>query len=358
MSKGFQLATLAGALTMVMSTNALAVGLPAGGDKFVGWSVAAGEINETTGGICASALYDCSVVASGKGFKQLNVTEVADASSGTSYIMTIVTDQNADGSAGANLGFSDVSFVKMKLTLGDTIGDGESGITAHQEINEGGGSFISTSDINTGWAAAEGDVNIAISQELTDDASVNFAGDNFESGFLYRSKNAADGTRTGFEMSIDQVAGLGTNATSVDKSDIQAFALREKQGSMLMTTKLAADQIDLDGNGTGITWEPYAATTDPTTGVVTETNADDIKAIWIGQQINLGSGDLNGSLGSSFGYLSFDNVADPAQAVESGFGFSATNSSEAWVWDTAFDMAGKDDLAPALTRPVLPVLVP
>jgi hypothetical protein len=339
MSKCFQLSAMAGALTMVMSVGVMAVGLPSDSGKFVGWSVNGGDVDETTGGICASGVdtgFTCSVVAEGKGFKQINVTEVADASSGTSYIMTVVTDQTATGTSGVDLAFSDVSFVKMKLTLGGPTAAEESGITAHQEIIENGGGFTSSSDINTGWA--DQGINVAISQSLTDNATVDFAGDNFTSSFEYRSQNLADGTRTGFEMAIDQVAGLGTGNTNTDKSDIQAFALREKQGSMLTTSRASTDPLMIDtADANGVSWDAYDATANV---------SDDIKAIWIGQQINLGTGSTNGSLGSSFGYLSFQNVADSAQAVESGFGFSDVNSGSAWKWDAAFNVTADDQLTP------------
>jgi hypothetical protein len=346
MSKCFQLSAMAGALTMVMSVGVMAVGLPADSGKFVGWTVDNGSIDETQGGICASADFTCSVVAEGLGFKQLNVTEKADAGSGTSYIMTIVTDQNASGSAGLDLQFSDVSFVKMKLTLGNAGTPAEeSGITSHQEIIEGT-SFKSMTDINTGWA--DTGVNVEIAQTLVDNASVDFAGDNFTSSFEYRSQNLADGTRTGFEMAIDQVAGLGTGNANTDRSDIQSFALREKQGSMLTTSRASTNPLTIGtDDAEGVSWDAYDAAANV---------SDDIKAIWIGQQINLGTGSTNGSLGSSFGYLSFQNVADGTQPVESGFGFSDVNSGGAWKWDAAFAVTSMDDLAPDV-GPQLTLLV-
>jgi len=337
MSKGFQLATLAGALSLAMSGSVLAIDFDYGG-----WTATNGDIDETTGGMCqsglANPLYTCSVVASGKGFKQINVTEVGDASSGVSYIMTIVTDQNAGGATGASadaLGFADVSFVKMKLTLGGTPDATLSGITAKQVIRDGTGTgkpFESTTNINTGWANTAGS-NIVVSQNLSDDGGTpGFAGDNFISNFTYSGDNDVDtGVSTGFEMSIDQSAGLASGQTITDGNgntvtdpsinDIQVFALREKKGSKLTAAKVGSP-IDLDGTGPqpGVTWAAN----------------EDIKAIWIGQEINLGtSADVNqGSLGSSFGYVSFQNV--DAETTTSAFGFSETNSSSAWVWDDAF----------------------
>ena len=126
MTKRFKLAALAGAVSIAMVTSGSAMAFEF---KYDGWSVANGIIDESSGtSICNTANYTCSVVASGQGFKQINVTEdTADAlSSGVSYIMTIVTDQSATG-ASADLAFSDVSFVKMKLTLGGSSGNGVTG---------------------------------------------------------------------------------------------------------------------------------------------------------------------------------------------------------------------------------------
>jgi hypothetical protein len=351
MSKGFQLATLAGALTLAMS-GASAIEL-----SYTGWTVGGatgGQIDESAGGVCNKTLnptVSCSVVASGDGFKQINVSDSNDTSSGESYIMTIVTDQNAGAGASltpgdAGLGFFDVSFVKMKLTLGgSTPATNQNGIKGHQEINEvkNGATFLSSSDINTGWSIAA--APMTISQTLKDPGSSTETGDDFESGFLYRSQNGknADGTdsgiRTGFEMSIDQTAGLATGsnlATDPSRNDIQVFALREKQGSLLKTPS-SAGGLDLNGGTDAVTWVA----------------GDDIKAIWIGQKINLdstvGTVGSAGALGSSFGYLSFQNIAaaDSAKTVEAAFGFSPDHAEAAWKWDTAFNMQKLGDPATA-----------
>ncbi len=323
MSKSFKVAALAGAMSMALSGVASAAA-PGGVPNFQydGWTVTNGEINENAGGMCASANYSCSVVASGAGFKQINVTDVADASSGTSYIMTIVTDQGATGGA-ADLGFADVSFVRMKLTLGGVAGNGESGITARQSIKDGAGTgkvFDSITDINTGWAATSDKANIVVSQQLTDDGGTAAdTGDDFSSGFIYRSNNdPITGLSTGFEMSIDQVAGLASAIDPASVADVQVFALRQKKGSFQNATNTTG--INLAGDTTPVTWAAE----------------DDIKAMWIGQEINLGgiAGLGAGSLGSSFGYVSFENVTDENR--DSAFGFSAANSQSAWEWDNAF----------------------
>jgi len=346
MSKGFKLATLTGAVALAISANVSAIDF-----NYGGWTVANGDITEnTTNSMCdttsTTSTISCSVVASGKGFKQINVTDSTDPT-GESYIMTIVTDQDATGTAGTNLGFSDVSFVKMKLTLGGNADNGESGITSQQRIVDktvAGKDFVSNTDINTGWASGTG-ANISITQDLTDDAGTDtFAGDDFISGFSYSSNNHAEtGERTGFKMTIDQVARLSQGAGGTDINDAQVFVLREKQGDM---QKVAASGggIDLNGDGLGVvSWTVDDAVRDATTGAITSGSVgDDIKAIWIGQEINLGtSTDLaSGSLGSSFGYVAFEATdSNGAVTKDNAFGFSATNSESAWAWDPAFDAA-------------------
>jgi len=333
MSKGFQIAALAGALTVAMSGNVLAAGTGVPAFNYGGWTVTNGDIDETAGGMClAGSGFSCSVVASGKGFKQVNVTDNSDASSGISYIMTIVTDQNAGGATGAaaaDLGFADVSFVRMKVATDGTAGPGDTGITARQQIKDGTGTgktFVSVTDINSGWANTSATDNIVITQKLQDDAgTTGFAGDDFVAGFEYRSNNdAATGVRTGFEMIIDQASGLASaqfladGTTDPSANDVQVFALREKQGDKLTTS----GSIGLDP-ANPVTW------TGASTGVV----GDDVKAVWIGQEVNLGAAALDSSLGSSFGYVAFENVT--TGDADNAFGFASLNSASAWEWDTA-----------------------
>jgi len=343
MHKSFKLAALAGALSMVMGGSAMAANHDL---VFDGWTVTNGQIDEvgTTGSsVCATTTYDCNTVASGDGFKQIQVTAVpgtAGAVAGESYIMTIVTDQNANGTPGAgSLGFYDVSFVKMKLSLGGgaTTNNNENGIAAQQRISEttastGGGtatSFDSTTDINTGWSVAA--TPVSISQSLVDNGDTATSGDNFDSSFMYQSSNdAATGLRDGFAMSIDQVAGLASAADPLSVNDVQVFALRERQGTMLAS---GAGSVNLAGSD--VSW----------------VNGDDIKAIWLGQTINLDSTSAAaGGLGSTFGYLSFDNVSNSTINPATEFGFATSNAQSAWVWDPAFNI-GAGSAAPCLSDP-------
>jgi len=346
MQKRFKLAALAGALSMAMSGVVYSAGHNL---QFGGWSVTDGQIDaaagDATNSVCGNtAEWDCSTVASGDGFKQIQVTAVPGtqgAVAGESYIMTIVTDQNANGTPGSTqLGFYDVSFVKMKLSLGggSTANNNENGIAAQQRISEigttggGGTSFTSTSDINTGWSQAS--TPVSITQNLSDEGDTASAGDDFNSNFLYQSSNdATTGLRDGFQMSIDQVAGLASANDALSDQDVQVFSLRERQGSL--QTSANATGISL-ANGDAATWA----------------SGDDIKAIWIGQKINLDSQTNNaGSLGSTFGFLSFENVSAPGTTLPaSEFGFANSNSEKAWAWDPAFNI-GSSSGTPCITDP-------
>jgi len=340
----FKLAALAGVVLSIVVTGPV---IAANHDLvFDGWSVTNGQIDETgtTGtSICSAGTYDCNTVASGDGFKQVQVTAVpgtAGAVAGESYIMTIVTDQNANGTPGSGeLGFYDVSFVKMKLSLGGgaAANNNENGIASKQriaEITSGAGgstatSFVSETDINTGWSVAA--TPVSISQSLLDNGDAATTGDNFESNFNYQSSNdATTGLRDGFAMSIDQVAGLASATDPLSINDVQVFALRERQGTSLAS---GPGSVTLAGNT--VDW----------------VNGDDIKAIWLGQTINLDStGTAGGSLGSTFGYLSFENVSNPTVGAATEFGFASSNAESAWVWDTAFNV-GLGSSAPCLTDP-------
>jgi hypothetical protein len=340
MHKRFKLAALVGALSMVIGGSAMATNHDL---VFGGWTVTAGVINEQgDGSVCSSGAYDCSVIASGLGFKQLQVSAVAGtpgAVAGDSYIMTIVTDQLANSSDTNS--FSDVSFVKMKLNVGgggQTTNNNENGIHAQQTIKEAGGIggvatvFDSTTDINTGWSVSG--TPIVISQSLSDaGADTTIRGDDFNSAFNYSSQNDTNvdsptyGQRTGFTLDIDQTAGLYSANSPQSKDDTQVFALRERQGTM----------SEIAGNVT------------LASGTESWVVGDDIKAIWLGQTINLDSdgstpGGAN-SLGSAFGYLSFQNVGS-GNTPTTEFGFGTSNAAGAWGWDEATFGA-----APTLAQP-------
>jgi len=341
MHKSFKLAALAGALSMFVGGSAVAVNHDL---AFDGWTVDNGNINENgvgTSSVCSGGAYDCSTIAAGLGFKQIQVTAVAGtpgAVAGDSYIMTIVTDQNAN--TGDTNFFSDVSFVRMKLNVGGgggtSVNNNENGISSRQTISEISGvgssaSFDSTTDINTGWSVSG--TPIVISQRLRDDGDTTTPGDDFRSAFDYTSQNDADpnsatfGDRTGFTLSVDQTAGLASAGDPLSAEDTQVFALREVQG----TLSTQGGSVALSG------------------GTASWVAGDDVKAIWLGQTINLDSLSSSiGGLGSSFGYLSFENI-DSGVNPTTEFGFGASNAAGAWAWEEA-----TFGPAPTLTTPPAP----
>ncbi len=314
MRKGFQVAALASALSLVMGGAALAA--TKADLQFGGWDVSGPDatINVGAGTVC-EVDFTCSTVAQGAGFIQLqlnsNATEPSEA--GVSYIMTIVTDQDASGNAG-ELPFEDVSFVQMRISTSGTPAPNVNGIFSQQKITEEVGNTVFTSEsaITSGWAATEASNPVAISQTLVDKGPTTSIGDDFDTTFYYVSSNDAAGVRDGFAMSIDQSAGL-ESATSLSPTDVQVFAFRERQGKLLA----APGSVPL--NGETLDW------------VAT----DDVKATWIGQKIALGTG--TGSLGGDFGFLSFQNVTTPKTISE--FGFTTANSTSASAWHEAFVVA-------------------
>ncbi len=344
MQKGFKIAAIAGALSFAMSGIATAAVEDL---QFGGWSVDNGTIDHTNAGICADSNYDCSVVAVGVGFKQLQVSASAANTTATpddSYIMTIVTDQTASGAYDSgDLGFTDVSFIRMIMTLGGTgVNTNVNGIFSEQVISEVGAAtgtstgtnFNSTTNLATGWAESGGSP-ISINQSLLDNGASTESGDDFQTAFVYSSDNdAVTGLRSGFEMAIDQVAGLQSASSVGSENDVQVFALRERAGSRLSS----------GGSAT-----LGSTTTDWSAG-------DDIKATWIGQNISMdntgggfGGGSLVNSLGSTFGFMAIDNMSD-SQAAATEFSFAASRAQEAWVWDDAFNVGGSTG-APCLNDP-------
>jgi len=325
MHKGFKLAVLASALSMATAGASFAAGK--NDLLFGGWSVSNGDVTTGAGSVCGTGSgFDCSIVAEGKGFRQIQVSSQGAQpvdEEGVSYIMTIVTDQDATGQYGdGSLGFADVSFVQMKITTGGTTSGNVNGIFSEQVISETatGSEFTSTSNISTGWAESIAGVTtpVKIEQTLVDFGAAG-TGDDFKSGFYYSSSNdATTGARNGFMMSIDQSAGLATATDPNSVNDVQVFAFRERQGALLT----GASNVSLGTNST-VSW----------------TGGDDIKAAWIGQKIALGSG--TGSLGGDFGYLSFQNVTTDTTISE--FGFAATNADSARVWNEAFVVPGPSD---------------
>jgi hypothetical protein len=333
MQKGFRIGAVAGALSIAMSGSAFA----ATDLSFGGWSVSGGNISTSGATVCAStSAYNCSIVASGSGFAQVQLTP--KSTSGTPYIMTIITDQNANstGIGDPGLGFYDVNFVQSSNGGTTTT---QNGILGQQSISSVGNtgfspetSFKSTTNLATGWAQTQTGANpITITQNIVDNANTSSTADDFSTGFYFTQAADASGNPTGFEMTIDQSSGLNTPGqpdTGSGIANVQAFAYRERAGSMLSGGSVDLGS-DSNGNPRSLTW----------TGGGNLATGNDVKAIWLGQSVDVSNTDASGTvipggaLASTFGYLSFDNVADSATAPISASSLGGTISGPA-VWNT------------------------
>ncbi len=351
MKASFKLAGLAGALSLVLGGSVLANdGSPqahGGLLSFTGWTVNDGTIDYLAADVCDGTNYNCAVVAEGAGFAQVRVESTNAGGGFDDYIMTIVTDQNAGANGSvqagaADLGFSDVSFIKMNIVLGGGVqNQGEGGIKSQQRIieNKNGTAFTSNTDINTGWSeSAVGP--LVIDQRVQSDGLAGTAGDNFNSGFFYKTTNDADAVRNGYYMNIDQFVGLQDFAAvgaENNPDDAQSFALRQRQGTFVDTAGSASV-----GGGT-MSWDAYVAPAADGTGG----NSDEVKAMWIGQQIT--------AMSSDFGYTMLDNLTDASDPIVD---FDLTSAAAADAWGTWADAGSQAELmfgtAPTITNPIGP----
>jgi len=327
MRKSLTITSIAGVVSMMLAGAVSAAEHPG----FGGWRVDNGAITGTADGdICSStSIYECSIIADGDGFVQRQVS-LRDGSTNESFIQTIVTDQTASGAPGADLGFYDVTFVKMSMNLGAGTNTTQNGIAGQQVILDTSSGpnqlFESVTEITTGWAQAEAAAGvtapITISQTLEDLGDTTTQGDDFISNFTYDASLNADGVRDGFKLDLDQTVGLAANGGS--ETDTQVFAFRQLEGTLNQSANPSG--VALVGQQE-MTWAA----------------GDNIKAIWLGQEVDLstaagtGGGGGGGStmMGSSFGYVAFQNVTTGGDAITE-FGFGNKNSGSAWVWSPEF----------------------
>jgi len=308
MRKGFNIAALAGAVAMAVSTSsAFANGHP----QFGQWSDTGGTIS----GHCQAG-WSCTTVADGTGFIQFMAK---NDTSGETYIGTIVSDPNNT----ADRSFSDESYVRMEIcngTCATPVDNG--GIAAQQNIFErstDGTVFDSDVLIQTGTNFGSATTPyIQITQTLEDQNGAGTAtvrGDDFASNFYYSAYDTSatpDGVRDGFQMEIDQIAGLqsATDATGT-ANDVQSFTYREAAG----VAQTGAGSLTVPGQN-----------------AVSYASGDDIKAVWLGQEVDIGA---TGSLGGSFSYLSFENkdAAAGATGIATDFDLTSSAGPTGATWD-------------------------
>jgi len=329
MQKGFRIGAIAGALTIALSGSAFAASTT--DLSFGGWTASGGNVNGLNADVCTQGKFSCKVITGGAdntGFAQIEVDPI-NTTNDSSYIMTIVADQNAStGSNGlGDLGFYDVNFVPMTsgITGGNQVSQNSNGIYGMQVLSstgtQGSSSFSATTNLNTGWAQGSGSP-ISLSQNITDNNNTATTNDDFASSFYYASgpmpldaSGNPTGPANGFVMSIDQMSGLG-DSNSTAGANVQSFAYREKQGSFVATNGSSPLGVAWTGNGTA--------------------SGDDIKAVWLGQKIDIPTFNGGPGIGGDFGYVGFTNVTTTDAASQVGF-TSPTNGPT--IWDSEFNIA-------------------
>lgn len=242
--------------TLLACAAVLPLSAQAASPVFDSWSVASGTITAGCG-----AGFSCSVLSSGDGFIQ--VQWVGD---GVTYIQTIVTDPDANGTP-ASLAYVDESFVQL---------GGNNGILAQQRhaTSDADGTFTNSSQLAIGWANPTPDGNnptMTISQSFESDGGA-ATGDEFSNSFVMELINGTGGTDR--SITVDQRVGLGDGITAA--TDVQRFVLEGRQGAF--TT---AGDLDLGPSFGG-------ATTGVDPAPVTWAAGDDVMVRWLGQQLDLG----------------------------------------------------------------------
>ncbi|MDH5229640.1 MAG: hypothetical protein OEZ58_11245 [Gammaproteobacteria bacterium] len=357
MRKGQVLAAIAGAMTMAAGSAAMAAGhlgnnfnpnVPTDGffhPSFEDPTFVTGSTTELAmPTLCSTANVDCSTIASGDNFLQVQIKDQRDTTAGRgagydtaeTFVLTMIKEGEADTDPNA---FIDQSYIKISFNNGGN-NQADQGIAHRQVISSTEAraglspeTFLSGSEINTGWAVgktvttdANGNVtgevlnpdlltNVAIVQELTAPGS-DTLNDDFESNFYYEAITEAPSTVTnpGFKLDITQVTGLQQTGSGGQATDNQVFALAERSGSSFSTASHTA--------GTG--------------GIDLAWNAgDDIKGIWLGQQVDVRDTGAVNAVNTYFGYASFtNNTTAPSDPFFSS-DFGQSNAASAWLWDTA-----------------------
>lgn len=283
------------------------------------WSVG----NGTVAASCGSG-FSCAVLTTGPGFMQQQLT---DPVTKLSYIKTIVTDPQSTGvPQAAGLPFSTENYVRtgnFDPTQGSSTPPSSNpgtqttpnGIASQQRLHAESstatttGVFDTVVLINSGWAATAGTPSIDITQTVGETRS---DGTTFSDTARIRGNNDSNGLQIGTSIFLDSTFTQPRSDGSTGK-DIQSFALRRVGGNMLATT----------GSGTlgssSVSWGP----------------GDVIQTVWMGQQMDFGSGagGFGGWGGGStssgvFGFQSYDNLSDAVAQIST----SSTSSAAPVSW--------------------------
>jgi hypothetical protein len=303
MSKAFKAASSVGAVMVVLASGAAYAAAPGFND----WEVNGGTVT-TNGGATCYAGYSCGKAITGDGFFQRQVTDTA---TGDDYFQTIITDKTATGSAGdAGITFSDESFVAMGNSNG--IKD-RSYIYDSRNTQDSGGvtveeKFYAMTELNTGWAApdASGDQTKIWQAVIADNVQANR--DDFRTDFWF-DQRASGTTVNSRVMRISEYVDIEKTTLSY-----QDFVLVDKVGTTYVNAGSVMDFKTSAGTTDHVIWEA----------------GDNIKAVWVGQDLH----DM-ADVYQEFGFTSYENLNDvdsPAKLIE-GFSLSPAAASAPQGWD-------------------------
>jgi len=300
MSKAFKAASSIGAVALVLSGAAMAAAPFSGGNNgFDQWSVSSGTVTVDLGGSSTCPVgWTCSPAVSGDGFFQRQV----DDGAGNSYFQTIITDKGVSGNPGA-LSFSDESFVKTGNTGGLADKSNISDTSVSGSLTE---TFSASTELNTGWAAPAGGDEVKIYQGIVADEA---AGEDFRTDFW-----------------LAQLGNLGTNGKLMRITS---------QVDIELATGATQDFVLVDRNGSAYVNADSATLSGTNGGTLSWLAGENVKAIWVGQDMSNVVG-----VNQEFGFTSYENVSTSGFISE----FSLTDSA-AKDWDTSAPPVGWGSLA-------------
>lgn len=281
-NKVLRAATSCGAVALILAGSAYA-GAPVNFDT---WSVSSGTVtlgdydSGTAGTQTCPSGFTCNAPVTGDGFMQRQIVRTADSKQ---FFQTIVTDLGVTGAPSA-LSFSDETFVQSGTS---GLAGKQRALASEATVSDLGASttvFSMTSSVLTGWAQGAGEDKLTLSQGLSE--TLNAGGDKL----MNNSFSLAIASDNNFFMTVDQAIritpGADTGVSTDD--DLQRFVMQEVKGSKQTTTRVVGDAPgELLWSGDDIAWS----------------SGNDIKVIWVGQQ-------LNKSGGESFAFQSYENVTN------------------------------------------------
>jgi hypothetical protein len=298
MSNSYKAASSLGAAALVLSGAAMAAAPTA----FDAWTVTGGDITSA-----CPANFTCTTAVTGDGFFQRQITDT----DGNDFFQTIITDSGVTGSPGG-LSFSDESFVQTGNVGGLADKSSINDTTTTGTLTE---VFDAQTTLLTGWASTNG----------TDDEVMIYQGIS-----AVDTAASAEDFRTDFWL--DQTGALGsvgklmriTSAVDIQEDptnpQVQDFVLVDRSGNQVDAVD---GGVDINGDATDdLTWIA----------------GDNIKAIWVGQDMSLISG-----VGQEFGYTAYENITDGTSVND--FSLAGGSSSAPIDWNTAAAPTGWGSLA-------------